>query len=696
MKKLFAKLPFSENGKIFARRIVLCICILLLAEVFVFNLKSFTGNKETYGVEFLNCRTDTPDTVEISENGVTFHGDGEVIFTVGREGVNALQLHFTGEDSRFLCTAAISDDNFSQQHIVAAKKYTSCDYGKFDASFLSYEELKEVKISLYGVNNDIIIDECEFSAALPFHFSWLRFLSLFAASVLICAIVTFKLYAYDYNRDSVKQQRVIWLLLVVSAVFLCSFYNPDQKAVKYSESDLTYSDPYTQMFDSFHSGRLTLKAEASPQLAELENPYDRSVRDASIDFYYWDRAYYDGDYYSYFGATPVLLFYFPFYLISGGYVPTTNMACIFFGILALIFMYGTVLAFAEKFVKKVNFLLLCGILASTVVVSGLAYLVNYSCFYVLPPVASTCFLFLCLWAGISACGQKGKFKQCLQFAICGLAFVLCFETRVTKAFSALILAPLFISVLLDKKLSVKRRAASVISFLVPVVLGLAAVMTYNYVRFDSPFEFGATYQLTLSDIHANKLTWKLFFPAMVHYFLQPVAIIDTFPHFDFSIVMLDNYGKYMCSEPSVGLMAYPVLALGILIAPFLLYSLRKNKGEKYTYNSKRIQNYTYALIMIIIVFVSWLDFCVGGITIRYVTDVMPLATLLAAWCLLKIYHLSERIPQLKKKVLFFFLLASFVTILLGYSQVLCHGDGETNLYHSKILSVLEEATCFWN
>lgn len=697
MKVLFAKLPFSEKGKIFAKRIFFCFCMLLLAEIFVFNLKSITGNKENYGAEFSGARTDTPETVEISETGVWFHGDGEVVFGVGRENVNAIQLHFSGVDQRFLCSAAITDDNFSQQYIVAAKKYTSCDYGKFDASFLSYGELKEVKISLSGVDGDVFIDNCEFSTVLPFHFSWLRFLSLFALAVLVCAIVSFRLYAYDYNKKSAKQQKVIWFLMVISALLLCSFYNPEQKAVKYSESDLTYSDPYAQMFDSFHTGRLSLKAEAPQELAELDNPYDRSLRESVVEYnYYWDRAYYEGEYYSYFGATPVLLFYFPFYLISGGYVPTTNMACIFFGILAIIFMYGTVLAFIDRFMKKVNFLLLCAILASSVFISGLAWLVNYSCFYVVPPVASTCFLFLCLWTGIGACGEKAKYKQCLLFAICGLAFVFCFESRATKAFSALILAPLFIGILLDKKLSVKRRAASVISFLVPVVLGLAAVMTYNYARFDSPFEFGATYQLTLSDIHANTVTWKLFIPAMVHFFLQPLTISDVFPYFDFTIINTANYGKYMCSESSVGLLTYPLLCLGILIFPFLLYSLRRNKKEKYRYNNDRIRNYTYALMMVIIVFVSWMDFCVGGIVIRYVTDVMPLAMMLSAWCLMETYYLSENVPVLKKKVLLFFVFAAFLTVLLGYSQVLLQPDGETNLYHPKIISVLEELICFWN
>ncbi len=690
------KIYTSQTDRIFIKRVVISLFVVLLLEVFVFNLKSFTTDNVEYGVDFLSAQTTTPETVEILEDGIHFRGNGEVIFCVNDANINAVQLGFSGEEKRFLCGIAIADDNFSKTHIMVAQKYTSCDYGKFDASFLSYGKLREVKIILNDVNSEICLENLTLSNALPFRFSWVRVLFLFVLLVLMWAIVSYKLYKYDYNKNSIKQKRVIWFLMLVSSLVLFSFYNPEQKAIKYSESDLTYSDAYAEMFDAFYSKRLTLKAQASEALEDLENPYDRSERDSSGIGYYWDRAYYDGDYYSYFGASPVLVFYFPFYYISGGYVPTTNMACVFFGILAIVFMYNAILAFANKFMKKVNFLALCMILTSAVFVSGLAYLVNYSCFYMVPPVASTCFLFLCLWTGVSACGEKSKYKQCILFVICGLSFVLCFETRATKAFSALALAPLFISVLVDKNLMVKRRVASVISFMVPVVAGLAAVMTYNYARFDSPFEFGATYQLTLSDIHANKVTWKLFMPAMVHYFLQPLTISETFPYFNFTIINTGNYGKYMCSESSVGLLTYPLLGLGILLLPFLLYSLRRNKKEKYTYNGARVRNYTYALMMVIIVFVSWLDFCLGGVVIRYVTDVMPLAYMVSAWCLLQVYEYAKKIPQLDKKVLVGFAVVVGITVIIGYSQVLWQPDGETNLYYPEWISILEELVCFWN
>ena len=124
--------------------------------------------------------------------------------------------------------------------------------------------------------------------------------------------------------------------------------------------------------------------------------------------------------------------------------------------------------------------------------------------------------------------------------------------------------------------------------------------------------------------------------------------------------------------------------------------MRRDKKEKYTYSGTIVRNYTYALMLVIIMFVSWLDFCLGGIVTRYVTDVMPLAYMLSAWCLLQVYEFAKKIPELDKKVLIGIAVTVGFTIVMGYSQVLWQPDGETNLYHPEWISILEELICFWN
>ena len=75
-------------------------------------------------------------------------------------------------------------------------------------------------------------------------------------------------------------------------------------------------------------------------------------------------------------------------------------------------------------------------------------------------------------------------------------------------------APLFLGILFDRKLSVREKLSRALPFLIPVILGGIGIMYYNYLRFDSVFEFGTAYQLTESDIRYNGLTISL------HHFLS--------------------------------------------------------------------------------------------------------------------------------------------------------------------------------
>ena len=58
----------------------------------------------------------------------------------------------------------------------------------------------------------------------------------------------------------------------------------------------------------------------------MENPYDNALRKKVLkeagETFLWDRAYYKGKYYVYFGIVPVLTFYMPFKLLTGNDFPT--------------------------------------------------------------------------------------------------------------------------------------------------------------------------------------------------------------------------------------------------------------------------------------------------------------------------------------------------------------------------------------
>ena len=169
----------------------------------------------------------------------------------------------------------------------------------------------------------------------------------------------------------------------------------------------------------------------------------------------------------------------------------------------------------------------------------------------------------------------------LLFALCGLSVVMLVLSRPNAVLLAMAFgAPLFLRILFDKKLSARQRfLESALPFLIPVLIGAAGIMYYNYIRFDSFFEFGTSYQLTESDIRFNSVTLSLhhFGNMLYHYFMEPFVYKEFFPFLKFTDDICLDFGNYLYQEYSAGLLQMP-LNLGIfLLIPVVC---TKSSGKK--------------------------------------------------------------------------------------------------------------------
>ena len=118
----------------------------------------------------------------------------------------------------------------------------------------------------------------------------------------------------DRNKKSTNIAFVfLWLLCILFGVFIyAGIFKP---AATYPFETLYNKNAYEQQFDAFLKHRLSIDIEPAKELLALSNPYDRASR-TGIRFL-WDRALYDGKYYSYFGITPIITVYYPYYFITG-------------------------------------------------------------------------------------------------------------------------------------------------------------------------------------------------------------------------------------------------------------------------------------------------------------------------------------------------------------------------------------------
>lgn len=128
-----------------------------------------------------------------------------------------------------------------------------------------------------------------------------------------------------------EQAKSLALAVCVAAcaVFSClSVAGADGSSVAYPlEGYIENYNPYVQQFDAFQKGQLHIDVEPEPELLELANPYDPAQRQGI--YYLWDRALYNGKYYSYFGVTPILTVYYPFYLAMHSLPSETTVKMIY-------------------------------------------------------------------------------------------------------------------------------------------------------------------------------------------------------------------------------------------------------------------------------------------------------------------------------------------------------------------------------
>ena len=679
----------SDACRRLLKSIAIASLIALFAELALFQFNTYTVNKKTVSMsELTGVTASNPANAVITGEGITVQGDTELTIPVGQENIGALSFEtdYNGEKAA-TCTLQIKDGNFSRKFVKVGEK-TVCDtvsYTRF--SFYTYQTLESVKLKFSGVSAPITVSRLQLTDTLPFRFSAGRFYGVFLIAAVILSVCALGWYKVIYDRKKPTHRVVMLLLAVLCALSVWRFLEPGE--ITYEKGmDVSRKDPFVQMFDALQKGQVHLDITPSEALLNMEDPYDQSVRVEDKVSFSWDRAFYDGKYYSYYGIAPVLVFYAPYYLVTGA-LPTLNKACVFFGILSVLFLFGAVLAFVRKFVKKPNFLALISSIIGAIYASGMLFNVNSSTMYVLPGISGTCFMLLCLWCGVEACMRKGERKQPFLFALSGIAFVLCLASKPTRALSCLVIAPVFLELLFDKNHTTGYKLRSAGFFLIPVIAGCGCLFAYNYARFDSPFEFGAVYQLTVSDVRANSLRLGLLPDALLHYFFQPVKVTGSFPFIAIEALQLANRQTYIYSEFAAGALTFPLIAAACGVFPFHLHRLIKAAPKQGIGGGINAKTGTYLIMLLLSLFIAWFNYCVAGIIFSYVCDILPILSIMAAVLLTDaLSHTQQQFGNPGKWVSILGAIAAATVVLVSLEMLVLRKD-------ASALRALEDILCFW-
>jgi uncharacterized UPF0146 family protein len=476
----------------------------------------------------------------------------------------------------------------------------------------------QITLSEFGVNY-----------TKPFSFSPLRFMGIFAFAVVLFVFrPTSWIYKKELNWKEPLQKALIVVLVLAQLGLLFGINQLTNPRSYITQSEYEAFDQYSDLTNALLSGFVALKKEVPEFLLELENPYDPTLRNEYLinsdqpDLWneYTDFAYYEGQFYSYFGVVPSLVLYCPYQLITGSELPTWAAVYIFGALLCAgiaLLLYQCIKKLLRAPVSLGLYLLM---VAAVCLASGIIYLEFLPYVYSVPIVSALCFMVWGLAFWLLAKREAGLNKV---FLILGaLCIALCVGCRPQFLISCALAFPLFWDEISKQRLFFSKKGlANTLCMLVPfVVIGIMA-MYYNWIRFDSVLDFGANYNLTGNDMTNRGFELARFPLGLYVYFFQPASFDMGFP-FLMQASALPDYQGHTSMEPFYGgLFFSSTLSLVSVLAFSKAVPLQK---------SVRLFSLASVLLGLLIVL---LVIQASGLTARYLADfslffLMPMALIL--------------------------------------------------------------------
>ena len=423
---------------------------------------------------------------------------------------------------------------------------------------------------------------------------------------------------------------VLTILLCVLPMGLCDLWNGKQP---------DHRNQYELTAEAFLEGHLNIEYDDyDVRLEQMENPYNAHERHAQGIPYHWDHSFYHGKYYMYFGVVPVILVFLPFRAVFGVSLPA------FIG--TAIFVAGFILGIFVLF-RKLSKLFFSELSYSVYLYLSVAMSAMSVWFCTATPAlyctaisAAMCMMIWSLYFFISAVWGDDELKKAVILAFFGSLFgALSFGCRPTIALANILVLPMLVVFIRRRGFSKKLFIGLLIAAIPYIVIG-AALMVYNYVRFENPFEFGQSYQLTALD----------------------VTSVSLFKNFNF-FTYIGNMLYYLvgCSDLK------QLVDFGTLLTfPILFYTVI-SLGHESVRKRLRKERFTPMLVMMLItvLIIVYIDVAYSPLIVnRYRLDYVWLLALVAFICIGFLSRVKENQKHFSVVICIFAVLTLEMSILL--------------------------------
>lgn len=318
-------------------------------------------------------------------------------------------------------------------------------------------------------------------------------------------------------------------MLVFFMAHMCLFYYLTNLNPYFREERGDNQKQYQALAESLNGGSFSLAEEPPAALVEMENPYDYDYRNQVMNeagtWYKWDHAYFEGKYYVYFGVVPAVLFYLPYYLITGTHLH--NYMLIFaLSLLYLAGILGSIDRIIQKWFPETSLAAWFMITELTLLGSGIIYMTKRPDLYTVPILSGLAFGVLGLWCFLLA---DGKEKLSRGYLALGSLFTALIAGCRPQLFLFVIFSFILFGKYVIQVQTLKKEKTAVFAYILPMLAVAVLLMYYNHSRFGSVFDFGANYNLTFNDMRRRGWEWDRIPLGIAAYLFWPMRFHVQFP-----------------------------------------------------------------------------------------------------------------------------------------------------------------------
>lgn len=620
----------------FLRIPLLIAAFVILFECSIGNLpfwNSITGSTDSASVH----NTLGSGVRRLNSGGLLITDPSEAYLEVISDGSSPyIRLQPSRIKSKFYKKQQITDDIHTR---IEANKYVSKPQSTnpraLDASLLmlpseAIDQHCIVRVWLqHPVGAVLDIEDARANVRAPFSWSWGR-VSLLVIFALLLSLWNpwSKIWHIQLDTNSLRQRCYLvlsWLPFVTIGIVTIIWNLRNATPMHFDTAgNYTYDfDQYAHTADALLSGKVHLNLPVPHELAQLANPYDPTARNNllnhSVHHMYWDYAYYQGHWYSYFGVLPAVLLFLPYKLITGLWIPggtmlPTTVATLVFLIGFLIAGSLLVLRIIQHTAQNVSLGTVSIALALFFITSNTVYLWLRTSFYSVPMAASLFFTTLGIW-----CYFGTNKTHLLRNIMLGSFFIaLNLGCRPTFVIAVLFAIPVIYSRVKENINSILQHSCQsdswhnllkyAAAWVLPCMITAIPFGLYNLLRFGSPFNFGNEYQITITDMTTMRLPLQNILPSIFSYIALPLRFIPTFPWIGIQPVAFD---RWQYAEPMIGgMFTLSPLALIAVAAACIMY---KRCHVRLAWHASII---AFIIGVVLIVF----DSLKAGIGWRYIAD----------------------------------------------------------------------------